>query len=333
MRISSDLRAKIKTGTKSDKGYPKSLDYFNIETFPELVNAYGNKPEKLIVYCPSDNVSDFFFTEYSRWGKALNPDAIGIKMRSCDGETYEDMKTGEFKPCLKCYVNGNVDDKEKCSCYTSFRVFVAGMDGKVISPLPYNFETHSPNSSDNLYSELDKTWRLAKGRLIGIPFVLSVKMVEKLKAGQKRKFPIWHLTSIPNIQMILALSEKAQIPTTDDNRILLDLTQDIPALQSGANEARDDMPKQEIVDPEPSQSENGKKTGYYGYLEQCKHVKDEIKKMTGSTEAYYDVLGSEGLEKSSEVSKTDRERQLKIYKLLNKKLNQLKTDYIQQKLI
>src|SRR3990172_10275402 len=98
IRISSDLRGKIKTGEKSDKGYPKSLDYFNVESFPELAIAYVNKPEKLIVYCPSDNLSDFFFTEYSKWGKGTNQEQ-GIKLRSCDGETYEDMKTGEFKPC------------------------------------------------------------------------------------------------------------------------------------------------------------------------------------------------------------------------------------------
>ena len=55
-----DLKSKIpvKDGNitsgikaKNDKGkeYPKSVDYFVIDDFPELVKSYGSKPNKLVL--------------------------------------------------------------------------------------------------------------------------------------------------------------------------------------------------------------------------------------------------------------------------------------------
>ena len=88
MRISADRRGKITTGkktqSKSGKEIPTSLEYFNIEKFPELVAAYGDKPEKLFIAFPSNDIDQFFQTEYVVWAQSKSGGAW--KKRSCDGE-------------------------------------------------------------------------------------------------------------------------------------------------------------------------------------------------------------------------------------------------------
>ena len=127
MRISTDQRGKIKTGTKipnpkKEGGtIPKSLDYFKIDAFPELVNAYGNKPEKLFVMFPVDEIEGFFSTEYNLW--AQKGDSVAVKKRYCDSQECvhvlqetvngKDYAPGEISTCL-CF---NEDIPKKTALY------------------------------------------------------------------------------------------------------------------------------------------------------------------------------------------------------------------------
>ena len=256
-RIASDKRAKIKTGIKIKKDgreYPKSLDYFLIEPFPELVEAYGEKPTQLFVVFPSDDIEEFFQTEYNKWA---SKGSSHVKKRSCDGvecvhHVSEEVGgkryvAGEISPCMCMDETMSLDEKELCNSYTGLKAYILHpKTGNIISPTCYMFETHSDNSSDNIFTELDKTWHMTGGIISKIPFILSVKMVQTTVPengkAQKRNFPIWYLQVFGTTAQIIAYANRKSLPTTDKTRIELAEVEEKPALESpkGENET-DDM--------------------------------------------------------------------------------------------
>lgn len=226
-RISCDMRGKITTGMKSDKGFPMSIDYFDISMFPELIAAYGNKPSKLVVIFPSNNIEDFIFTEYSQWG---GKGKTAVKKRNCDGETCtfnaagkvsgKAIEAGTTCPCVCKEFNLTGDDA--CKCYTHMKAFVVNPStGKIENHITYKFENHSVNSSDNVLTEIMKIANIAGGRLMGIPFLLSVDMKETLKGGEKRKFPIWSIQAVGSIEKVLAFAENGFLPVHESNALSL----------------------------------------------------------------------------------------------------------------
>lgn len=203
-RIACDPRGKITSGKKSDKGFPQSLDYFDISDFPELVEAYGEKPSEMTLFFPSDTITDFFDCEFNLYG------GHETKIRSCDGENCihrieEEIAgtkyaAGESNPCV-CQRLAE-DDKKRCKYVAYLRAWIISRkSGKIENHLCYIFQTHSQNSGDNIYSELDKIKYLGKGMLKGIKFTLSVKMVSG-KTNAKQKFPIWELRAIGTVANI-----------------------------------------------------------------------------------------------------------------------------------
>lgn len=194
-RITIDNRGKITCGKKRDNSeIPQSLDYFDISDFPELVKWYGLKPSRLLIYFPTDTIEDFFNTAFNSW-YTTSAGKVG-KRRSCDGETClhfideeingEKYVAGEETECI-CKSLGE-KDKHKCRYDCIFKAYVGNpITGKIENPCCYMFSTHSDNSADAVYSELDKIKILNSGSLKMIPFELSVKMHES--AGN-RKYPI-----------------------------------------------------------------------------------------------------------------------------------------------
>lgn len=211
-RIPTDDRGKIKTGKKREgTGLPQSLDYFNIEAFPELVAAYGNKPQRLILLFPTDEVSDFFRADYAHWvgGKE---DKVGTKSRTCDGETcIHRMKetvngityaAGQETPCIckelpEKVMNKRGDreinnpDRCRVDCYLTAWVVNPKL-GIPENPKCFLFETHSENSASAIFQGLKLVWTLNNHILRMVPFVLSVKMVGG-KEDAKQKYPVWDL--------------------------------------------------------------------------------------------------------------------------------------------
>lgn len=222
MRIARDGRGKITTGNrgKDEKDHPRSLPHFNINEFPEFVAVYGNEPERLLVVFPTDRIEDFYSTEYSQWGTGTG--GMKIKKRSCDGEICLDCITREEKPCFCRELPAN----EQCKCYMALKAFVVNpQNGLIINFAPTLFESHSVNTADAIYSELEKVWVMTGGRLRGIPFVISVDMIEKLnEKGQKTKFPIWKIQVALNIDTALRYAKIAALPTTEETRLAIDAT-------------------------------------------------------------------------------------------------------------
>ena len=207
-RVNVDKRGKITSGKKSDKGYPQSLDYFNIDLFPELQTAYGLKPNKLVIFFPSDTITDFFDCNYALYGNET-------KLRSCNGQTcihrIEETingvtyKAGEESECVCLALPDN--DKKKCKYSMYLKAFIVDKNvGKVNNPLCYMFHSGSQNSGDNIYSELEKIKGLNMGVLRGVPFGLSVEMVGG-KSEAKKKFPIWSLQAIGMVSEIRERTE------------------------------------------------------------------------------------------------------------------------------
>lgn len=206
-RVMTDPRGKIKTGQKNERGLPQSLDYFKIDAFPELLEAYGPRPTFFTIKFPSDEPIDFFDTWFERWGGRKSDSSEGTLIRRCDGETClhrinesiggKSYGAGEESPCV-CQ---SLDEKDKQRCSYILRLkawIVLPQTGKIENPLCYRFESGSHNSGDSIMSALNDVRILTGGTLRGIPFSLSVKMVSG-KEDAKLKFPIWSLIPIGTV--------------------------------------------------------------------------------------------------------------------------------------
>jgi hypothetical protein len=271
MRVSADRRGKITTGMKTtSKGgeeIPKSLNYFNVSKFQELTDVYGEKPEKLFVVFPSENIDTFFQTEYVLWAK--KGEGRAWKKRSCDGEVCkhhvpevigeEKFSRGDEHECFKCGTSDcTIDADNQCKCYTGFSAYVLNPEsGRVILFRPYRFQTNSVNSSDNIMSELFKIFE-QYGGIPKIPFMLSVKMQEtQTKDGKKNIYPLWDCQAYGTVDQINLLAKRLQLPTNETNAIAMaDESKLIGAPQSSdtPDSQVEDVPVGvEVNDPYPEQ--------------------------------------------------------------------------------
>lgn len=183
LRIPVDTRGKITSGMKSEKGYPKSLDYFDVSKFSEIEFEYGDKPKKLVIAVPTNNIADYFDDSFNLYGK-------DTKIRSCDGETCVNRITGEIKPCF-CR---ELPEKEQCKYSMYLKASILKKDGSFISNKFYMFHTGSQNSGNNILFALNNA--IVNGNdLKETPFGLEVKMVSG-KESVKTLFPIWSLTPL-----------------------------------------------------------------------------------------------------------------------------------------
>lgn len=196
-RVTVKQPGKISTGIRTEGGQGRGVDYFNISDFPELIAAYGEKPQLLIVYPPSDRLEDFFDDQMCLWAGGTKN---AVKVRTCDGETCihriaEEVDgtqygAGEETECI-CQELPE-DHKKRCRYLVNPKFYVGLPPRFAVDNLScYLFETHSVNSGEHLKSELVRIQKIT-GRMANIPFKLSVHMASgSMKASEK--FPIWHL--------------------------------------------------------------------------------------------------------------------------------------------
>lgn len=239
-KINVDRRGKITTGTKiysekAGRDIPHATDYFNIDSFPELKEVYGEKPSKLMIIFPTDEIADFFAADNVLYG------SNNAMIRKCDGEecthrideeltlvgryneageleeTPEHQKkyvAGEIGECvcklMPATINGQRGEKKNpklCSCAMYLKAFVVDhKKGKIIQPTCYHFYSGSENSAMNIYSELMKIFKLMNGRIAGLPFGLSVDMVP----GRTRaniKYPIWNIQALGTMAQLEKAAE------------------------------------------------------------------------------------------------------------------------------
>jgi len=215
-RISVDIRGKIKTGYKHPtSGLPVKTDYFVIDKFPELRSDYAEKPNKLIIFFPDDDIEEVMDYDFVKWGRKEGQER-GFKTRSCTGKTCtirtdceiggETFKAGDVVPCVcRALLDPEKDKKQICRADMYLRAYIfCPSVGRPDNPLCYIFESHSTNSADAILNVLEDVKRLTiddnnpNGRLVGIPFLLSVKMIQDIK----KSYPIWHLQPIGTVTKI-----------------------------------------------------------------------------------------------------------------------------------
>lgn len=225
--ITSGIKA-ISERTK--KEYPKAIDYFNVDDFPEIINAYGKQPKKLVVFFPTNNPEDFLDINYVLYGS--NNQLI----RKCDGkqcfhridEEVENTqyKAGTYTGCICKDLDLQKEHKKKCRPFFWMKAFIGDIKlGRVDQPMCYLFKSGSKNSAENIISELNKVSNLTHGNIVGIPFGLSVEMVQSgTEAG--KKFPIWKLEGLGSITQMKQWNESVTmlIPKKSELKQLAEYT-------------------------------------------------------------------------------------------------------------
>ena len=192
-----DDRGKITSGVKGalKNGGKKSVDYFRVDDFEEIVHYYGTKPETLIIFFPPGPIDSYFQFYKCEWGK--NNKA----KRRCNTEYFQvtfkqQSKTGELKPGIKYPC-----EQPNCECkyQVFFNAFISSPpppDNQEYKPVlinmfkkTYLFRTGSYNAGNMIYSAL----KMAEPNIFGQPFKLSVKAVTE---GENH-YPLWQIESLP----------------------------------------------------------------------------------------------------------------------------------------
>lgn len=222
-KLERDRRGYITTGRKSEKGRPQTLDHFNVERFPEIIQYYGERPTELVIMLPDDDIETFFTDDFAAWGQEYGS---AVKKRFCNGkqcthridETVEGVTYGRGEVSACICEDLPADSKARCRYTAILKASLVSPDGqRIISPHVYGFKTGSQNSGDQIFGELERLDLLLRihgdGRpqLKGKLCTLSVKMVQG-KESVMTKFPIWTLEAFRFVQPTL--------PESEDRRML-----------------------------------------------------------------------------------------------------------------
>lgn len=267
-KILANPTSPITSGIKSPDGYPQSVEHFVVDDYPELLVAYGQRPKALLIMFPSDDIFQFVISEKNKY--ATTKTGEDVKMRYCDGATCHikvetsikgnRYEAGKDYPCV-CAANKLFDiEKPKgelvpCSDFFHFTAWIIGPAGNFVNSQPYRFLSHSPNTRNNIFTTLSTVSQLTapedeeviaqdgicnNGRLLGIMFALTVKMV---RDGKKR-YPIWSLHPVGNKDALLEAANKRMLPIIKANPFSLNAmralqsgdTQTLPQLSAGEND-------------------------------------------------------------------------------------------------
>ena len=172
----------IKVGEKDDKDLPTSLDYFIITgDYADAVRKkYGDKPSELEVFFPSNDIEVNLDEMYRCYG------ASGLKCIG-NGETFTQF-TDKYKEPDKCPCwRNDPPEGTKKECFESMRLSFV-IKGIGVTGL-WQFASKSENSMNNLRASMNLVLN-ATGTLVGIPFLLKVKMEESNISGVNHKFPV-----------------------------------------------------------------------------------------------------------------------------------------------
>ncbi len=198
MRIQLDPRGKIRLGKKGPNGYPVSLDYFDVDCFEELKQLYDERPDKLKVAFPTDDLDISALNEMRLYNSAQKIvrqcDGIQCTHRlenTISGHTYQ---PGEVTKCV-CQEAGDDDAKKKCTPHLWLKLFVLHpTDLSLLNPYCYGLHTGGWSSIQNVISALRQV-QAVYGSIQRRVFELVVKKV-KANSGPNQ-FPVLELHPQP----------------------------------------------------------------------------------------------------------------------------------------
>lgn len=187
-----EVRAKVRIGVKTERGFPSSVDYFVCDD-PEFQRVVGEKKNELRVFLPFQHGDDNFPTGLEWWaGKMLVCYAKGdeidgkpVALRKAtmrkggqevnllaDAELLSDETVGQDRRKIVCPVREcALLKKKECKPMGRLQFYIDGCDKRLGV---FQIDTKSWNSIENVERTLRKYPDLR-----GVPFVLRVAMTQK----------------------------------------------------------------------------------------------------------------------------------------------------------
>jgi len=211
-RLRLPRRGKIRLGEKvvsekTGKEFPKALDYFVCPD--EVKKVYGEKPRKLDIMLPMENVEHFFPQYYKRYGSSK-----GLVCKG-DGEVAVEMDEDGMREIECPGKDCPYYQKGECKQIGNLQVILPKIKGLGV----YQIDTSSYNSIVNLNSGIEMI-RGMLGRVSWVPLILEVQMQEAhpLVNGKKIKtiIPVMSITSDVSVQDLLKMRAPRQEAVIDN---------------------------------------------------------------------------------------------------------------------
>lgn len=193
---------KIKTGYKTENGYPKSTDYFipSGKYAGLFKSAYGDKPNTLQIVFPSDDASLCCNEryEYRNDQGGLLAKGDGKIFEVWDGKKYNTLNSDQY-PDLMAKIQGKHPNQLATKTGDGWCVHleinfllpkIRGIAGV------WTYETKGVKSSiPNITGAFDMMLA-QRGKVMGVLFDLNVAYAKTQKPDDKSRFPV--VTLIPN---------------------------------------------------------------------------------------------------------------------------------------
>lgn len=200
MDLQSLVRQKIignvKIGTKSEKGYPQKLPFFNVEedkaTPIEMVNIfkklYPNKPTKLRIRFKSEEPFNFKYKRYVN----DKPVCIGDNEKAIT--IGKDAKGNNTQITIECNKECKERLSKKCKLVGSLKFEIEGINAGGV----WKISTGGGYSLSNIATEIMES-RNAGLSIVDVPFELSLSEQESLAYGPYYSIELKRLDIIPTL--------------------------------------------------------------------------------------------------------------------------------------
>ena len=184
MEIQNLVREKvignIKTGTKSEKGLPIKLPYFNVEedkvTSRDMVDIfkqlYPDKPTNLKIMFTSEDPFNFKYKRYVN-NKAV---CIGNDVKAITVGKDDKGKSSQIE--VECSKNCEQRFTGKCKLVGSLKFVLVGIEAGGV----WKINTSGGFSLSNIASEIYAYKKIGKS-IVGVPFELKLDAQESLAYG------------------------------------------------------------------------------------------------------------------------------------------------------
>lgn len=226
---------KVKIGEKTERGLPKSVDYFIASGGYKdaFLNHFGSEPKKIPVFFPKNIDTNYLVEERLEWWNA------GVLYGYGDGESFMvlDTSTFYFEPKKSAEITNLSEYKHTLKLRFGIRSLSMALG-------VWQFETKGSKSTiDNILGTLDLVNQMGKA-WHEVPFDLIVSFRSKKEPnGRTRKYPVVTLVaanldtenSHPIVPVAITqqisrhsnvFEEKVFLPDTDSEILSSDLTED-----------------------------------------------------------------------------------------------------------
>jgi hypothetical protein len=208
-RVRLARTGQFKIGEKTEKGYPKALDYFRIVGGAEPVEAiYGPKPRAVTVYLPLDlgpEVWDPFYKRYGASGLQCKGDGLVGQEVGPDGTLKPRDCAQRGCPFAQPTQKNGKEQPPACKPVGILSFQVLGVPGAGV----YQASIRGLPSIERADGYLRRLQQVAGGSLQGVPFLLKVEQVRG-----KDGFPTSRFTLVDAPETAQVLNGGARYPRT-----------------------------------------------------------------------------------------------------------------------